>query len=98
MTAASEIAVLGQPLTPHRISVDDFHRMGDAGELDQRVELVEGALVDMAPIGSRHAGTVNHLTRLLIAAAPEVIVAVQNPLVLSKETELYPDLLVARAR
>jgi Uma2 family endonuclease len=100
MTTVVELAVSGQRLAPHRISVEDFHRMSAAGVLaeDMRVELVEGVLVDMAPIGSRHAGTVNHLTRLLLRAAPDAVVTVQNPLVLDEATELYPDLLVAYSR
>jgi hypothetical protein len=42
----------------HRLTVADFLRMGEAGILgeDAPVELIEGDLIDMAPIGSRHAG------------------------------------------
>jgi len=44
-------------LTRHKLSVDDYHEMGRAGILDEdsRVELVNGELIDMAPIGSLHA-------------------------------------------
>ncbi len=44
----------------HRLTVNDYHRMGEAGILheDSRVELIEGELIDMTPIGSGHAGTV----------------------------------------
>jgi len=50
-------------LRRHRLTVHSFHRMGEAGILreDDRVELIEGELVDMTPIGSRHAGTVAQL-------------------------------------
>jgi len=44
----------------HRYTVSEFHRMAEAGIFreDDRVELIQGEIIDMAPIGSRHAGTV----------------------------------------
>lgn len=43
-------------LRRHRITVDEYHRLGEAGVLvpDARVELIDGDVIDMAPIGSRH--------------------------------------------
>ena len=54
-------------LKRHRLSVEDYHKMGQAGILGNadRIELIEGELVDMAPIGSEHAGIVYHLNRIL---------------------------------
>jgi Uma2 family endonuclease len=51
----------------HPISVDAYHRMGEAGILapDLRVELIEGELIDMAPVGSLHAGKVKRLLDVL---------------------------------
>ena len=57
------------PATPRTLlTVDEYHRMGDAGILteDDRVELIEGELVAMAPIGGEHVATTNALTRLLV--------------------------------
>jgi len=50
-----------------QFTVQDFHRMGEAGILppDERVELIDGVVVEMTPIGSAHAGRVNRLTALL---------------------------------
>ena len=47
----------------HRLSVDDVHKMVAAGVLDEgdRVELVQGVLVEMAPIGPEHSGAVTWL-------------------------------------
>jgi hypothetical protein len=47
----------------HRFTVDEHHRMGETGLLhpDLRVELIEGEVIDRAPIGPDHVGTVNHL-------------------------------------
>lgn len=85
----------------HRWTVDEYHRMGEAGLLanEDRVELVEGELVQMAPIGSEHAGAVGALTRLLVMAVGErAIVFVQNPLRLEQRSEPQPDFAVLRPR
>jgi hypothetical protein len=71
----------------HRISVDHFYRMADAGlfDADERVELVDGEIIDVPPMGSRHATVVQRLTRLLCAALPmEVIVRPRLPLRLGR--------------
>jgi len=71
---------------PHRLTVAQYHRMAEVGVLarDARVELVEGVIVNMAPIGSRHAAAVKRLNALLTQAvgAPEVwIVDLEDSLV-----------------
>lgn len=82
-------------------SVDDYYRMAEAGILseDDRVELVEGEVVDMSPIGSRHQGCVNRLTTLLTEfAARRYVVSVQGPLRLDDRSEPQPDLALLRPR
>jgi hypothetical protein len=62
------------------------------------VELIEGDVIDMAPIGSRHAHVVNQLTRLLVPAVGErALVAVQQPVWLGPRSEPQPDLTLAKA-
>ncbi len=95
--------VSGAPAAPHRhlFTVDEYHRLGAAGVLAEkpRTELVEGELLEMAPIGSQHAGWVGHLTRLLVQRTPEdVTVYVQNPLRIGEHSELQPDLALLRPR
>jgi Uma2 family endonuclease len=88
-------------LPRHRLNVDDYYRMAAAGVLarDARVELIEGEIIDMAPIGSRHSGTVSLLARRLAAAIGEsAIVATQSPLRLSQLSESQPDLLLLKPR
>jgi hypothetical protein len=48
---------------PHRLTVDDYYRMAQAGVLspNDRVELIEGEIIDMARIGSSHAAAVDLL-------------------------------------
>ena len=60
--------------TPHRFDVDDYYRMAAAGILGpkDRVELIEGEIVDMAPIGSDHAATTNILNELVTRAIAKV--------------------------
>lgn len=89
-----------QPAMPyHRWSVAEYHQMAQAGLLDEtdHVELIEGELIDMAPIGSRHAFRVDSLARALqLAAGREVLVRVQNPVVLGERSEPQPDIAVVK--
>ena len=82
-----------------RLSTVDYHRMAEAGilEADERIELIEGQLVAMSPIGPRHALAVDALTELfVIAARGRAKVRVQNPVVLNGVNEPNPDLVLAR--
>lgn len=80
-----------------RISADDMHAMVEAGILndDDRVELIDGRLIVMEPIGWPHANTVTKLTRLCIHRTPFPI-SPRNPLRLSAYTEPQPDLVILR--
>jgi len=80
----------------HRLSVDDVYRMVEAGVLDEddRVELVEGVLVEMVPIGPEHDGAVAWLTRHFAAVASEAWeVRVQSTLLVAGGY-LLPDLML----
>ena len=85
----------------YRFTVDDFARMGEAGIFteDDRVELIEGEILEMTPVGALHAGVVSRLTELLVTRlAGKAYVSVQNPIRLANHTEPQPDLVVARRR
>jgi Uma2 family endonuclease len=90
------------PAAPRRLlTVDEYHRMGEAGILtdDDRVELIEGELVAMAPIGSEHIASTNALNRLLVLAVGDRgIVSVGNPVRLNRHSEPQPDFAVLRPR
>lgn len=83
-------------------TVDEYYRMGEAGILrpDDRVELIEGEVIEMVPIGSHHAGVVINLTSLLFhgTAPAEATISVQNPVRLSDLSEPVPDLAVLQPR
>jgi Uma2 family endonuclease len=93
---------MGEQLTRRRFTVEDYHRMGEAGILaeDEPVELIAGEIVVREPIGSRHAGTVNRLTRLWTSRLGErAVVQIQNPIELPKEdSEPQPDVTLLRPR
>jgi Uma2 family endonuclease len=85
----------------HRISVDQFHRMIEAGLFTDgdRVELIDGEMRDMPPVGPPHGGCTNDLTMIFAPKlAGKAIVSIQGPLVLDDGTEVYPDLLVLKQR
>ena len=85
----------------HLFTVDEYHRMGAAGIFgeDNRVELIEGEIIEMSPIGSPHAARVKRLTRLLVRRlGTRAIVQVQDPVLLSQLSEPQPDLAVVKAR
>lgn len=88
-------------MTRHKLDVDAYDRMADAGILgqDDRVELIDGELIDMAPIGQGHAGIVNGLNRaLVLACGDRAVVSPQNPVRLDRWNEPQPDFAVFRPR
>ncbi len=98
-----ELGLLNRyPAAPRRLlTVDEYHQMGEAGILteDDRVELIEGELVAMAPIGSEHIAATNSLNRLLVLAVGDRgIVSVGNPVRLNRHSEPQPDFSVLKPR
>jgi len=86
-------------LQRHTFTVSDYHRMLEAGILteDDRVELICGEIIAMAPIGSRHANCVDGLNDLLgETLRRRAVVRVQNPVTM-ENSEPQPDIVVARA-
>ncbi len=84
-----------------RFSVEEFDRMVAAGvfdDEDERIELLEGVVVTMTPIGDPHAACVNRLNeRLSQRLSGQAIVAVQNPIALPRSRPV-PDLAILRRR
>jgi Uma2 family endonuclease len=82
-------------LPRYRFCVDDYHRMAEAGILneDSAVELIEGEIVQMSPIGAPHLWCVATLTQLLAPAVMgDAIVSVQNPIRIDEHSEPEPDI------
>jgi Uma2 family endonuclease len=92
---------MGMPLTEHRFTVDEYHRMGEAGIFheDDRVELIRGRIVQMSPIGRRHAGCVKYLGNTLIRLlGPRAVIGIQDPVITDAEGEPQPDVAVLAPR
>lgn len=85
--------------SPYRFTVEDFHRMSDAGIFDEddRVELINGVIYSMSPIGSRHNRAVMVLTRHF-ATDRRVLLQPQGPLQIPPRSEPQPDLLLLKPR
>lgn len=82
-------------------NVDEYYRMAEAGILaeDDRVELIEGEIIKMVPIGSRHAACVDRINRWLNRYADRTaIIRVQNPIRLDEYSEPQPDIVLLHPR
>lgn len=82
----------------HRFTVEQYHQMAKAGVFahDDRVELIEGFIIDRSPIGPPHASTVNKLaSKLARLVEPGWHVSVQNPVTLPT-SEPQPDIAIVR--
>jgi len=85
--------------TIHRFTVKEYYRMAETGVLrpDARVELLDGRILDMSPIGPFHGGVAKFLNRLFSAAARgRWVTAVQDPVRLDDNTEPQPDLALLK--
>ena len=82
-----------------RFSVDDYYRMADAGILGERdrVELIDGHVVTMSPIGPRHAACVDRaLQTLFFSVGRNAVIRPGNPVRLDRFNEPQPDLTLLR--
>ena len=87
--------------TRRRFTRAEYYRMAEVAIFgqDDRVELIEGEVVQMSPPGRRHRAFVGTLGQILAARLiGRAIVWVQNPIVLTEDTEPQPDIAVLRPR
>jgi len=87
-----------QVLSTYRFTVDEYHRLGEAGILggDDRVELLDGDLINMAPISGEHRTVVDTLNLLLASRAEQdrYRIGIQNPISLDPYSEPQPDVVL----
>jgi Uma2 family endonuclease len=99
MTTAKTAAQSDLPR--RRFTVDEYYEMARAGILcaDERVELLEGEIIEMAPIGDPHVGCVIRSGKVLtIRLGDRADVSIQNPVRLTSGSEPVPDIAVLRPR
>jgi Uma2 family endonuclease len=83
----------------HRFNVKEYYRMAETGVLPPgvRVELLDGKIIDMSPIGPLHGGVVNRLDRFFQRCSRDRwLVTVQNPVHLEDHSEPQPDLMLLK--
>jgi Uma2 family endonuclease len=84
-----------------RISVDRYQKMIATGVLTKydRVELIDGDILDMAPIGSPHSAVTARLNKLLVLAAGDAaMLSPAGSIVLGDYSQPQPDLMLLKAR
>jgi Uma2 family endonuclease len=97
----ADIVRMAVPLLKGPFTVDAFQRLAELGVLreDDRVELIAGQVVEMTPIGDRHASCVRRLIRVFGQRLLEVaLIDIQNPVVLGAQDAPQPDLTLLRPR
>lgn len=83
------------------ITVAEYHRLAETGVLteDDRVELIDGVIVSLSPIGPVHATSVTKLHNFLVRTGGDSVeIRSQNPVGLNDRSELEPDVAVLRAK
>lgn len=84
-----------------RFTVEEFQRMGEAGIIapDERVELIDGEVYEMTPVGPRHIWSVIYLNKYLLAlAGDELFVSPQSGVTIGERKQPYPDFALLRLR
>ncbi len=99
--SVQETEAVSVQVTRRSFTVAEYERMGQFGILSEgeRVELVYGEIIQMSPIGKRHAAVVGRLTQIIaLLIQRTAILWVQNPIRLSNRSEPQPDLMVLKPR
>ncbi|WP_448567351.1 Uma2 family endonuclease [Thermus sp.] len=82
-------------MVKHRFTVEAYHKAYEAGALPERVELLEGEVYAVSPMGKKHIRYLIHLTKIFSEAfGDEALVVSQIPLLLSEVSEPEPDLVL----
>ena len=88
-------------VTRKLFTVQDYHRMARAGILreDDRLELIDGEIIQMSPVGHRHFVVVNRMNVIFMRGfGDEAFLGIQGPLRINEWTELQPDVVLYKPR
>ena len=100
MVVTTKLAAIPTP-AKYRLTVEQYYKMAEVGILgiEQRTELIEGEIIEMSPIGAKHAGTINRLSRVLSPSIfAQSIISIQNSIRLNDKSEPQPDLAILHLR
>ncbi len=87
------------PVRKHLTDIHEWRKLGEANIFppDSRIELIEGEIIEMAPVGSHHSSHLKRINKLFSSLVMDMaIVAVQDPLQLSDLSEPEPDFMLLR--
>jgi len=86
-----------EPLS-YRITTHDWHQMGDIFTPEQHLQLINGEITEMSPIGHKHSGHLNYLVHFFRQyLIDETVLSIQNPIQLNDFSEPEPDLMLLKA-
>ncbi|BAY08579.1 Uma2 family endonuclease [Calothrix sp. NIES-2098] len=88
-------------LLRRKFTVEQYHKMLESGILteDDRVELIQGEIIEMSPIGTKHAACVKCLNKLLSSKLRDrVLIAIQDPVELDNNSQPQPDVALLKPR
>lgn len=88
-------------LLRRKFTVQQYHKMIESGILteDDRVQLIRGEIIEMSPIGTKHAACVKCLNKLLSSKLGDrVLIAIQDPVELDEHSEPQPDVALLKPR
>jgi len=100
-SAVIERGIMSVQIERRWFSVEEYDRMTEAGILteDDRIELIDGEVVKMSPIGNAHAGCVKRITALCYEqVARLVMISVQDPIQLDDYSKPQPDVALLKTR
>jgi hypothetical protein len=95
------LAHMSSEIVRKLFSVDEYDRMAEVGILseDDRVELIEGEILEMSPIGWRHIACTDRANMLLAPSLlGKAVVRIQGPIRLSDNTKPQPDVILLSPR
>jgi Uma2 family endonuclease len=94
-----EVSEMDVAVQRYRFTVDQYHELAKAGILSEecRVELIDGEIIEMSPIGAEHMYCVAYLTAAFIRGlADRAVIWPQNSLRLGEHSEPEPDIVLLR--
>jgi Uma2 family endonuclease len=92
---------MSRELAKRFFTVAEYHKMGEVGIIspNDRVELLDGEIIKMSPIGSLHAACTKRINKLIMPLIQDVaILGVQDPVEISDYSEPEPDISVLKYR